>query len=201
MLGTQAYAQARGKIERFNQTIEEDLLRFLDRDDVDPDFSALELRIEHYLRTEYNVTSHQSLPKDVTPKGRFEADERQLQPYVDREALRQHFFTTLDRRVSNDHVISIDGRQWEVPGGLARQVVKVRRDVFDPMHLLLEHEGRTLQLAQVDLASNARAHRARSTPPAPEAPPRSEGAALASANQALAPITRSDGGFTAPHEE
>jgi len=201
VLGTPGYPQARGKIERFNQTIKKDLLRHLARDDVDPDFTSLELRIEHHLRTEYNVTPHVAHPKDVTPRARFEADERPLEPYVDLAGLREHFFTTVTRRVSNDHIVSIDGLHWEVPRGLARQEVAVRQDVFDPLHLLLQHEGRTLRLAQVDLTANARAHRARGATPEPPSQPKSQGAALASANQALAPITQPDGGFPAQDQE
>lgn len=201
VLGTARYPPARGKIERFNQTIEEALLRFLDRDDVDPDFTALELRIEHYLRTEYNVGFHESLPKGVTPRSRFEADDRPLEPYSDREALRQHFFTTVERRVSNDHIISINSRQWEVPRGLARQKVRVRQDVLDPLHLLLDHEGKAVRLTEVDLTANARAHRTRPKPQPPAKHPVSQGAALTSANRALAPITEPDGGFAITEEE
>jgi transposase InsO family protein len=199
--GTKGYPQGRGKVERFNQRAEHDLLQYLARDGVDPDCTALELRIEHYLRSDYNVSAHGGLGGGQTPKGRFEADERPLKPYSDRDTLRQHFFVTIERRVTNDHIVSIGGRHWEVPRGLAQQVVRVRQDVFDPTHLLLEHEGRTLRLAEVDLVANARDRRARPAPSAPDTPTPNPGAALATAERDLAPITQPDGGFAVPQPE
>jgi len=201
LLGTPAYPEARGKIERFNLTAQEDLLRHLAADDVDPDCAALELRIAHYLRTDYNQRSHEALKKGQTPNSRYLADPRPLTPYSDGEALRRHFFVDVQRRVTNDHIVSIDGRHWEVPRGLARQKITVRRDVFDPLHLLLDHDGKTLRLSEVDRVANAHDRRARPAPTAPERPPSGKGAALTAANAALSPITQPDGGFAALDEE
>lgn len=200
VLGLVGYPQARGKVERFNQTIQEDLLRHLTDDSVDPDCRALELRIGHYLRTDYNARTHESLAKGETPRSRFLADERKLEPYTDEAKLRSHFFVDVERTVTNDHVISIDGHAWEVPRGLARQRVTVRRDVFDPKHLLLDHEGRTVRLAEVDAVANANSHRGKPAP-APPANPNTKGAALTAANSAFAPITTPDGGFAASDTE
>ena len=195
VLGTAGYPEGRGKIERFNLTAQEALLRHLSADDVDPNCTALELRIAYYLRHEYNVGPHEALKGGLTPQRRFESDERPLTPYEDRDALRQHFFVEVERRVTNDHVISIDSRHWEVPRGLARQRVVVRQDVFDPLHLRLTHEGRSIRLSEVDLAANARDHRARPDPHVPDTPTTSKGAALTAAERDMAAITQSDGGF------
>jgi transposase InsO family protein len=61
--GERAYPEGHGKLERFNQTaLRHDLLRGLDRrPDVDPALGALELRIRHYLDTQYNPRVHESL--------------------------------------------------------------------------------------------------------------------------------------------
>lgn len=201
ILGLEGYPEARGKIERFNLTIQEDLLRHLARPGVDPDCRALELRIGHYLRTDYNGRGHEGLAKGETPRSRFLADPRPLQPYTDEEELRRHFFVDVERTVSNDHVISIDGRSWEVPRGLARQRITVQRDVFDPLHLLLQHEGRTLRLAELDAVANANSHRGRAAPAEPDAPSTSRGAALTASDEAFAPITTPDGGFSASEPE
>lgn len=201
ILGLEGYPQARGKIERFNLTAQEDLLRHLTGDGVDPDCRALELRIGHYLRTDYNVRRHEAHGKDETPASRFLADERKLQPFTDEAKLRSHFFVDVERTVTNDHVISVDGHAWEVPRGLARQRITVRRDVFDPGHLLLDHDGRTLRLAEVDRVANANSHRGRATPAAPQAPSDAKGAALTASDAAFAPITNPDGGFAAPDDE
>ncbi len=201
ILGLEGYPEARGKIERFNLTAQEDLLRHLDNDDVDPDFTALELRISHYLRTDYNVRSHGALQKGETPRSRFLADPRPLQPYIDGAALRQQFFVAVQRTVTNDHVVSIDGRHWEVPRGLAKQKIVVRRDVFDPLHLLLEHGEEVLRLCEVDVVANANAHRGRAQPAEPTAASTAKGAALTAAERALAPITQPDGGFAVTTQE
>ena len=193
--GTVGYPPGRGKIERFNRTAEEAILRFLARDEVDPDCMALELRLAHYLAHDYNRQPHSSLAKQ-TPEARFLADDRALRPYPDGEGLRRKFFVWEERLVSNDHVVSLDSVYYEVPRGLAGQRVRIARDVFDPKHLLLHHEGQSIRLHPVDLHANARARRGISPPPA-DPPTTAVGAARSAAEKALAPITQPDGGFPA----
>lgn len=199
--GTAGYPPGRGKIERFNRTAEEALLRSLARDDVDPDCMALELRLAHYLAHDYNREPHSSLGGQ-TPEARFLADDRPLRPYLDGEDLRRTFFVREQRVVSNDHIISLDSVLYEVPRGLAGQRIAVARDVLDPAHLRLDHEGRSIRLHPVDLHANARARRGAAAPTPAPAPPRISAASRA-ADEALAPITQPDGGFPAvdPHKE
>jgi transposase InsO family protein len=60
--GESRYPEGHGKVERFNQTAGNAVLRALDgRAEVDPACAALELRIGHWLRDAYNHTPHQSL--------------------------------------------------------------------------------------------------------------------------------------------
>ena len=62
VLGKARYPEGHGKIERFNQTVKKAVLRHLDgRPDVDPDCSALQLRLSHWMRQIYNHTPHSSL--------------------------------------------------------------------------------------------------------------------------------------------
>lgn len=193
--GTVEYPPGRGKIERFNRTAEEDILRDLARDDVDPDCTALELRLAYDLTHGYNRQPHESLGRQ-TPEGRFLADDRPLRPYLDAEELRRKFFVREERVVSNDHVISFDSVFYEVPRGLAGQRVSIARDVFDARHLRLDHEGQSIRLHPVDLHANARARRG-ATAPVPEPVTTAVGAARRAAERALAPITQPDGGFVA----
>lgn len=197
--GTVGYPQARGKIERFNRTAEEGVLRDLARDDVDPDCLALELRLEHYLTHDYNRQPHSSLGGQ-TPEARFLADERPLRPFLDAEDLRRRFFVTEKRVVSNDHVISISGVHYEVPRGLAGHRIAAKRDVLDPRHLRLDHDGASIRLHPVDVHANARARRGVTAAP-PEPRPPSLSAANRAADRALAPITQPDGGFSADHQD
>lgn len=60
--GQARYPEGHGKIERFNQTAANAVLRALDgRAEVDPSCEALELRIAHWLHNTYNHTPHESL--------------------------------------------------------------------------------------------------------------------------------------------
>ncbi len=62
VLGKARYPEGHGKIERFNQTVKKSVLRHLDgRPDVDPNCSALQLRLSHWMRQIYNHTPHSSL--------------------------------------------------------------------------------------------------------------------------------------------
>jgi putative transposase len=64
VFGKKKYPEGHGKIERFNQTVKADVLRNLaGRPDVDPDCSALQLRLSHWIRQTYNHTPHSSLER------------------------------------------------------------------------------------------------------------------------------------------
>lgn len=159
--GEAGYPAGRGKIERFNRTLLADLLRGLDRrPDVDPSCPALELRIGHYLEEIYNHRPHEGL-RGRTPAARFFGDEKPLVfSDADPEALRDRFVVHLTRRVSNDHVVSVDSVPFEVPRGLAGQEVVIHRQVLDGS-LSIVADGRLLELRPLDAPRNARSPRAR----------------------------------------
>lgn len=196
--GTAGYPPGRGKIERFNQTVEADFLRALDRPDVDPDCTSLEVRISTYLRQTYHPRSHASL-KGLSPLRRYLDDERELRPYEDHPELRSKFVVREQRLVSSDHVISLASVEYEVPRGLAGRTIEVVRDAFDASVLHVEHEGRWVRLARVDRHANARARRGAPQPEVadPSAPIT---AAAKAVNDAIAPITQPDGGYADPEE-
>ncbi|MCK4659056.1 MAG: transposase, partial [Phycisphaerae bacterium] len=125
--GEKQYPEGHGKIERFNRTALAAVLRGYDgRPDVDPECSALELRLQHYLREVYNHTPHESLGKQ-TPSERFHADTKALRFPKDDNELRRRFMVSIDRRVSNDHVVSIDSTLYELPRGYATHLWSVPR--------------------------------------------------------------------------
>jgi transposase InsO family protein len=158
--GEAGYKEGRGKIERFNRTVKADVLRALDgRPDVDPSCSALELRLRHYTDEVYAHRPHESLALD-TPWQRFHSDPKALRFPEDEQALAAKFEVWLERRVSADHVVSVDAIDYEVPRGCASQTVVLRRRVLDGAIGFL-HEGKLVELLPVDLASNARSPRAR----------------------------------------
>ncbi len=196
--GTAGYPEGHGKIERFNRSVLNDMLRALDGNaSVDPNCAALQLRLRHYLLEQYNHTPHESLDRH-TPASRFYADAQPLRLSQDAR-LRQAFVLPLERRVTNDHVVSLDSVHYEVPRGLAGARVTLYRALLDD-ELTLLHEGRLLHLAPVDPQFNARQRRAK---PIPEASPpvAPKTCAQLRFDQDLGPIVDADGGFSDPTPE
>ncbi len=197
VLGTAAYPEGHGKIERFNQTAQAQILRGLPgAADVDDDCGALELRLSHFLDHGYNQQPHEALGGQ-TPLARFEADTRALRFPADDAELADRFVVTETRKVSNDNVISYEGVDYEVPRGHAGTDVTVWRHLLSGA-LSVVHDGRLVALAPVDLTLNAVSRRAVPSAPAPdddESAPRTA-AQLAFARD-FAPVVGPDGGFPA----
>ena len=191
--GTAGYPEGHGKIERFNRTALNDVLRALDGNaSVDPDCAALELRLRHYLLDQYNPRPHESLAPH-SPASRFHADAQPLRFFPDAR-LRQAFVLPLERRVTHDHVVSVDGVSYEVPRGLAGARVTLYRALLDE-ELTLLHEGHLRRLAPVDLPRRAKSAPEASPPVAPKT------CAQLRFEQDLGPIVDADGGFSAPTPE
>ena len=198
--GEVAYPEGHGKIERFHQTAEQALLRGLDgRAEVDPDCGALELRLRHWLREIYNHTPHESLDLK-TPWQRFSADPRPLRFPESLATLRERFVVALQRKVSNDHVVSFDGVDFETPRGLAGTWVTLYHQVLDGTISVLhpDRSGRIVRLHPVDVVANAKARRGE--PPTSQKEPAvyvlPKSAADLAFDQDFRPVIDSDGGFT-----
>jgi len=168
LFGEVAYPQGHGKIERFNQTALNALLRGWDgRREIDPDCRALELRLQHYAREDYNHSPHNSLGGD-SPFARFHADKKPLRfPDSDAE-LKAKFEIAYSRRVSTDNVVSLDSTAYEMPLGYAGQIITVHKKLLErTVHFL--HQGRFIRLHPVDLEVNARSPRGQRPSSIPEA--------------------------------
>jgi putative transposase len=192
--GTARYPAGRGAVERFNRTAQDQVLRSLDgAADVDPDSGALTLRLRHFLEG-YNDTPHETLQGD-TPRQRWEAG-RPLRFPDDEADLYRRFVVRHARKVSSDHVLKEDGRLWEVPRGLGGTWVEVVRHALDG-RLWVLHEGRTVELAELDAHHNATDRRGYAQD---ERPLSSEGVPTTAASLAfrhdLLPILDPDGGFS-----
>lgn len=164
--GKKGYPEGRAKVERFNRTAGADLLRALRRPEVDTSASSLELRIRHYLDTQYNERAHEGIG-NVSPRAKWNADERELRFPTSVEELRSKFFIAEARKVSLDNLIKMDGALYEVPRGHADTSIEVRRHLLDPRVCIL-HQGRIVELHTVDLARNAEARRAAPSAAPPE---------------------------------
>jgi transposase InsO family protein len=193
--GEAGYPEGRGAIERFNRTAAADILRGLDgRPDVDPGRGALELRLQHYLNEVYAHRPHEGLAGE-TPWQRFDGDQRPLRFPKDDHDLRRNFEVYIERRVSNDHVVSVDAVDYEMPTGYAGQKIVLRRRLLD-QGLGFLHEGRIIDLQPVDLAANARARRAKGKSPQPDTQPVPRpSAADLKFQRDFGPIVGADGGF------
>jgi transposase InsO family protein len=199
--GEKAYPEGHGKVEKFHQTAIEAVLRGLDgRPDVDPSFCALELRLRHWLREVYNHTPHESLGMK-TPWERFSKDVAPLRFPESLSDLRERFVVHLRRKVSNDHVVSVDGTDYETPRGLGGTWTTVYRQVLDGTVRVLS-EGQLVRLHPVDLVGNAHAARARTEPEKDDpAAVLQRTAADLLFERDFGPIVLPDGGFDDPEKE
>jgi putative transposase len=197
ILGTPAYPEGHGKIERFNQTALSAVLRGLCAADVDDDCGALEMRLDHFLDHQYNLRPHESLDQH-TPQARWDADTRALRFPASEQALRDTLVVTEVRKVSNDNVVSVDAVHYEIPRGHADTSINVRRNLLSG-ELFVLHDNRLVKLHPVDLAANAFARRGAPSAPAPDD---DEGTPRTAASIAFArdhgPIVGPDGGFLPP---
>lgn len=194
--GERAYPEGHGKIERFNQSARDQVLRGLDRrPDVDPDCGALELRLGHYLLESYAHTPHEALELK-TPFECFQDDPKPLSFPEGEEDLRRRFIVHFERTVSKDHIVSIDGIDYEVPRGLAERRVTVHHQLLDGTHAVLSG-GALKELSPVDLTANARSPRARRQREEREvARPLPKSAADLAFDRDFAPVVEKDGGLS-----
>lgn len=161
--GSPNYPQARGKIEKFNRTVQEHLLRHLDNNpEIDPSCEALTLRLRHYAFERYNHVPHEAL--DLTPPWTcFRDDQKPLSFPDGRQGLREKFVLHKQRRVSNHNLVRIDKVPYEVVRGYAGSNITVYQNLLEGDVAML-HQGRLLTLAPADLEDNARQKRGASQP-------------------------------------
>ena len=201
--GATRYPEGHGAVERFHRTAYDQALRALDgAADVDPACQALTLRLRHFLNR-YNDTPHETLGKDTTPRQRWEQG-RELRFPTDDADLYRRFVVRALHKVSNDHVIKAGGRLWEAPLRSARSWVEVARHVLDG-RLWVLHQGRMIELAEVDPHANATSPRGSGSAPQPTDDDDGEqlpatAAGIAYANDTR-PLVDPEGGYRDPHDD
>ncbi|MCP4059228.1 MAG: transposase [Pseudoalteromonas sp.] len=196
--GRVRYPEGHGKIERYNRTLKHKALRNLDgRPEVDPDCSALTLRLTHWLREQYNHTPHESLG-GMTPSERWLQDERDLVLPEDRAWLDAQFLITEQRTVSKDHVVSIDGVLYEVPSACRGRIAITRHLLSDRRTVRLEE--RDVAIHPLDLTHNALDRRAHRDKPS-QASIQPTTPASEAFEDDFGPIVDPDGNYHDPEEE
>lgn len=164
ILGRVRYPEGHGKIERYHQTLINDLLRsFPGNPEIDPECDALELRIQHYLDEDYNNRIHESLNKK-TPNEVFFSDERKLRIIADTSLYESSFIMQYSRKVSKDQIVSLFGMSYEMPNGYAMRRVNIFHNTLTD-RIFIFHDNASVTLKVVDLALNALSRR--SSPPSP----------------------------------
>lgn len=158
--GRARYPPGRGKIERFNQTCLNDLLRSIAQDPAaDSDCRALEYRINHYISQDYNLRQHEGIG-GLSPENKWMSDSRPLRLPSDIKLLEGHFIVSTQRQVSRDNVVMVKSTGFEMPSGYAGLRVEVFNHILENRFSVL-HEGKHVMILPVDLKANARAERRR----------------------------------------
>jgi putative transposase len=195
--GRVRYPEGHGKVERYHRTMRHKVLRCLDgRPEVDPDCGALTLRLNRWLRDDYNHTPHESLG-GMTPSQRWLEDDRDLTLPADGSWLDAQFLMTEERTVSKDHVVSIDGILYEVPRACRGRIAVLR-------HLLSERrtvcvDGREVEIHPLDLTYNALDRRARRDKPS-KASSQPTTPASEAFDEDFGPIVDAEGNYHDPEE-
>lgn len=192
--GTADYPEGHGKIEKFNQTESQQIIRSFDSNpEVDPDPSALTLRLSHWMHQVYNHTPHEALGGQ-TPAQRFHQDSRRLHFPEDRAWLDDRFLISFERRVSKDNVVPFDGMFYEVPRGYAGHRIRFWCHLLEGSVSMI-HQSERLFIHPVDVKANAYSKRARKSKSPPKATRPVRTAAMLRFQSDFAPIVGPDGGY------
>jgi len=191
ILSTADYPEGRAKIERFNGTVTQDVLRGLNKPEIDASCESLEIRLRHYCRERYNVRPHSGI-NNQHPEDTFSNDSRPLSFPYDEDELRRLFYVTTTPKVRRDNVLSCGGTIYEVPLGYTGRRVTTYRDVLSGKVYIL-HNGEFIELHPPDLAANARERRQKLSQTHTVEPVTT--AAELHFNREYDPIVEPDGGF------
>jgi len=205
--GRARYPEGHGAIEAFNRSLKAREIRTYDgAPHIDPDCGALTLRLEHDLFEVYNHLPHEALDGD-TPHQRWSQSNRALRPPVSETWMSECFTVPLDRRVSGDHVVSVDGTHYEVPRGHAGEWVNLYRRLLEQTPeqdaLYIHHNNNLVRLHPVDLTFNATSGRARSNrePDNEVTPVPAKSASTLSFEKTYGSMLDPDGGYPDHNEE
>ncbi len=113
---------------------------------------ALHGSLSAFVRS-YNLAPHSSL-KGKSPQDRFFSEPEKIRRLEPRK-IEEGFLLELERRVSADSVIVIDGVEYEVDCRFAKQRITLRyspgmKDIF-----ILEHDGSLTPIRLLDKQENA----------------------------------------------
>lgn len=137
-LRTQPYSpEQKGKIERFNKTVEE----FLNELKLQPmkDLEEMNKAFRIWLEEGYNHKPHSSL-NGQTPAGAFASDPEPIR-FASPEQCKDAFLWEVTRTVDKTGCISLEGVQYEAGIEFRRKKIDVRYDPFDLSKLEIWYNG------------------------------------------------------------
>jgi transposase InsO family protein len=145
ILGTPYYPEGRGKIERFFQFVQSDLLPELSSSSVST-LSLLNQSLLAWLEVVYHPKLHSETGQ--SPLERFRQDPAPATRSVDPLELRQAFLHRAQRKVSKTATFSFHNNRYRVPAYLRGQSVQLRYDPFDLAQIEVWFNEAFLQLAE-----------------------------------------------------
>lgn len=151
---------AKAKIERWFRTMKDQWMASLDLRDFHS-LDALHGSLSAFVRS-YNLTPHSSL-KGKSPQDRFFSEPERIRR-LDMQRIEESFLLELERRVSADSVIVIDGVEYEVDYRFSKQRITLRyspdmKDIFvlepdgslTPIRLLNKQENASIKREKIHL--------------------------------------------------
>ncbi|MCM1225167.1 MAG: DDE-type integrase/transposase/recombinase [Lachnospiraceae bacterium] len=142
---------AKAKIERWFRTMKDQWMAALDMRDFHS-LDALRGSLYAFVRA-YNLSAHSSL-RGISPQDRFFSEPEKIRRLEMRQ-IEECFLLELERRVSADSVIVIDGVEYEVDYRFAKQRITLRyspdrKDIF-----VVEHDGSLTPIRLLNKQENA----------------------------------------------
>lgn len=142
---------AKAKIERWFRTMKDQWMASLDMRDFHS-LDSLRGSLLSFVRS-YNLAPHSSL-KGKSPQDRFFSEPDIIRRLETRQ-IRECFLLELERRVSTDSVIVIDGVEYEVDYRFAKQRITLRYSPDMKEISVVEHDGSLTPIRLLNKQENA----------------------------------------------
>ena len=142
---------AKAKIERWFRTMKDQWMASLDMRDFHS-LDSLRGSLLSFVRS-YNLAPHSSL-KGRSPQDRFFSEPDIIRRLETRQ-IRECFLLELERRVSADSVIAIDGVEYEVDYRFAKQRITLRYSPDMKEISVVEHDGSLTPIRLLNKQENA----------------------------------------------
>lgn len=146
--------ESKSKIERWFRTCKDHWMRAIDWN-LFKSIEELEISLLDYVN-KYNNSIHSSLA--ITPSERFFQESEYIKRLSDKE-IKEYFYLEKECKVSNDNVITLEKRQFEVPYIYSKQHIKIRYSYDLKEVFVVNSDGRLEEIKLVDKIANSKIKR------------------------------------------